>query len=135
MHSVILEVVMRRRARTTVLILLVSAVGGCALPGVASAPRLAANGQYVCRSGSNAATPAPDLRLTVRSSNQPGRLMVRVREGGWQSLTQVTGESGPLYADAAYAWRFNGAAGVLSDIRNIQSYNCVAEDVTRWAAQ
>ena len=126
---------MQRRVSTTVLILLVSAVGGCAQPGSASAPRLAENGQYVCRSGADAAASVPDLRLTVQSSSQPGQLMVRVGEGGWQPLTQVAGESGPLYADAAYAWRFNGAAGVFSDVKNIQSYRCVAQDVTRRAAQ
>ncbi|MEJ1976179.1 MAG: hypothetical protein WDN49_08815 [Acetobacteraceae bacterium] len=74
-------------------------------------------GSYICRLSDNVATPGPEQRLAVRPDSERGQLLLRLGQGNWQALDPVAGSAGRVYANAAYAWRVNGAAGVLTDIR------------------
>jgi hypothetical protein len=119
----------QRRVSAVSLVLLISVVGGCAQ--VTPRPAQLANASYICRPNGDAAASRPDLRLTVQSTTPGGRLALRFDWGDWQSLSPVPDSSEQIYANALYAWRFDGAVGVLSDINNIQTYNCVGDNTTQ----
>jgi hypothetical protein len=122
---------MRSGALTIKLAVPVLMLGGCA--GVGAAPGTAVRmqsrpmhaGIYDCRLvAQDVATPGPDVRLIVRPVNQQGQLPLLVGQDGWQWLDTAPGSSGHVYANAIYAWRFNPTGGVLTDIRNIETYGC-----------
>ena len=122
---------MRSGVRTIKLAVPVLMLGGCA--GVGAVPRTAAHMQagpmqaaaFDCRLvAQDVATPGPDVRLIVRPVNQQGQLPLLVGQDGWQWLDTAPGSNGHVYANAIYAWRFNTTGGVLTDIRNIETYGC-----------
>jgi hypothetical protein len=122
---------MRSGVLTIKLAVPVLVLGGCA--GVGAAPRPTVQMQsrpmqaaaYDCRpTAQNAATPGPDVRLIVRPVNQQGQLPLLVGQDGWQWLDTAPGSNFHVYANAIYAWRPNPTGGVLTDIRNIETYGC-----------
>jgi hypothetical protein len=136
MAAVDREFLMRSGVLTINLAVPVLILGGCA--GVGAAPRPAVQIQarpmqagpmqaaaYDCRlAAQDVATPGPDVRLIMRPANQQGQLPLRVGQDGWQWLDIAPGSNGHVYANAIYAWRFNPTGGVLTDIRNIETYGC-----------
>ncbi|MDB5400354.1 MAG: hypothetical protein JWQ55_2372 [Rhodopila sp.] len=126
--TVNLEFLMRRRAPIFPPALLVSILGGCAW--LDAAPPLAAaqsqNGLYECRLISQGvATPGPDVRLMLRPVSQNGQLPLKIEPDDWQSLDAAVGSNGRIFANPIYAWRFDQSGGVLTDIRNIETYHCI----------
>jgi hypothetical protein len=128
-----LEFLMRRRLPTIPLILLLPLLGGCApldaTPSAAGQAQagLAQGGFYDCRLMSQGvATPGPDVRLMLRPVDAQGQLPLRVGQDHWQSLDVAAGSNGRVFDNSIYAWRFDRAGGVLTDIRNIETYDCTS---------
>ena len=120
---------MLRRPLTVPVALGVLLVAGCAQPVPTPPPVPAEPHAFVCRLNDAPARPGSELRVTVRADDQHAGLLLRIGgQSGWRALAAVPGAAGQVYGDTAYAWRADGAAGVLTDIRNIQTYNCTADD-------
>jgi hypothetical protein len=141
-----LEFPMPRRLKMMPLAILLPLLGGCAALGIApqamsrphsgqvqsgwiqGAQGQAGQGQgrfYECRLMSQGvATPGPDMRLMLRSLDVHGQLPLRVDQDDWQSLDVAAGSKGLVFNNSSYAWRFNRTGGVLTDIRNIETYDC-----------
>jgi hypothetical protein len=61
----------------------------------------------------------------LRPLDAHGHLPLRVDQDDWQSLDVAAGSSGFVFNNSSYAWRFNRTGGVLTDIRNIETYDCI----------
>jgi len=108
-------------------------LAGCAHPAPPPPPAPPETGSYVCRPNDG---PGSEQHLTVRPDDQRTGLLMKIgNQSNWRALAVVAGSSGLVYADTNYAWRANGASGVLTDIRNIQTYNCTADGAAAGSAK
>jgi membrane-bound inhibitor of C-type lysozyme len=101
---------------------------GCARPSqlfVTDDARL-----YACRLNDAPAPSGAELHISVRPDDRRAGLQFIIG-GQKRALTVVAGSSGQTYADTTYAWRDVGATGVLTDIENVQTYECTADGTTR----
>jgi hypothetical protein len=132
MNDAHLEFPMPRRMPKLALVLpLALLLAGCARPG-ATPPAagqvragVAQAGFSECRlMNPGVATPGPDVRLMLRPVDTQGRLPLRVEQDDWQALDVAAGSNGRVFNNSVYAWRFDRSGGVLTDIRNIETYDC-----------
>jgi hypothetical protein len=107
-------------------------LAGCAQPAQQQQQAVPAETRsYVCRPSDATASAGAEQHITVRPDDQRTGLLLRVNgQSGWRALASVAGSGGQVYADTTYAWRATGAAGVLTDIRNVQTYTCTADGGT-----
>ena len=116
-------------------ILLLSGCAETPSPPVLPATAIEAHG-YACRRTDTRPTAKPEQHVTLRADDQHTGYQLQLgTQSDWRSLAMVTGSNGQVYADDAYAWRPDGTAGVLTDIKEVQTYNCVADDAARKPAK
>jgi hypothetical protein len=120
---------MPRHLSTALPLLGILLLAGCAQPAPPSLPPVPADPHfYVCRLSDAPNAAAAEQHIAVRPDDQRTGLLLRINgQSGWRALAVVAGSNGQVYADTSYAWRANGAAGVLTDIRSVQTYNCTAD--------
>ena len=101
-------------------------LAGCAQPH-APAPQLPSEAHaYACRPSD--APSGAEQHVTVQPDSQHGSLLLRLgAQTPWRNLAPLAGSSGQVFGDAGYAWRGTPAGGVLTDIANVQTYNCTLE--------
>jgi len=109
-------------------------IAGCA---ERSRPASTASAQsYVCLLSDARSSAGSGRHITLRADERRARFLLRLgATGEWHPLTVIAGSDGLVYADAAYAWRPHGAAGVLTDIQAVQTYNCVGQKPARWSVR
>jgi membrane-bound inhibitor of C-type lysozyme len=112
-------------------------LAGCSSSGAPAQPLVPIEPQaFACRLDGARPASGAEQRITVRADDQHTGLLLRAgSRSGWRALAAVAGSSGQVYADTAYAWRANGTAGVLTDIRNVQTYSCTAVATAAGAAE
>jgi hypothetical protein len=108
-------------------------LAGCAQPAAPAPPSVPVEARaYVCRLSDAPAASGAEQHVTVSPDDQRKSLLLRVNgQTGWRALALLAGSGAPVYADTTYAWRATGTAGVLTDIRNVQTYNCVIEGAAK----
>ncbi len=89
--------------------------------GTVLAPHLEVS--FDCAPEGNGGAGAHRLAKLGPARNLQG-LILTPDQGPRQLLKAVKGSSDSLYASALYAWRGNSQAGVLTDIEEVQSYQC-----------
>ena len=115
---------MSRLASTAPLGLGILLLAGCAQQAT-SQPIPAEPRTYVCKPTEGR---GGEQHVTVRADEAGTGVLLSIgTKGEGHTLATVTGSNGQVYADAAYAWRLDGAAGVLTDIKNIRTYNCAGD--------
>lgn len=106
-----------------VLAILLVALDGCAgLAKPTPVPRSVQTGSYDC-------TPADrsgvrHLTIAVASDLNGRDLDLKLEPRRQFILSPLGGASGRLYSSPLYAWRAGSDMSVLTDVENIQTYNC-----------
>jgi len=108
-------------------------LAGCAQPIAPASPPVPIEARaYVCRLNDAPAASGAEQHVTVRPDDQRTGLLLRVNgQSGWRALAALAGSGAPVYADTTYAWRTTGTSGMLTDIRNVQTYNCVIDSAAK----
>ena len=121
---------MHKLAPGMMTILAAIALGGCANMTdrpAAIAPPAPSGILYACvpvgPATASTATMVP-LRLLVRDVQQH-QLVLDVGNAASQRLYPVGDGSAPVYANSSYAWKSSGVHSRLTDIVNIQAYDCM----------
>jgi hypothetical protein len=130
-----LEFPMRRHSLTAAIAMLMPLLYGCAKPAPGVVVTQAHDGSFACRLHANAATPGPELQLVVHPDHERGNLQIMLDHSDRQTLDPVAQSPRQVYADARYAWYFEGSGGVLTDIRNITTYDCIGGGSTPLGVQ
>jgi hypothetical protein len=108
---------------------------GCAQPAQPQPVPVEAR-SYVCRLSDAPVPSGGEQRITIRPDDQRTGLLLRVNgQSGWRALAALAGSGPQVYADTTYAWRATGATGVLTDIRNVQTYDCTIDAAAVGAAK
>ena len=89
--------------------------------GTVLAPHLEVS--FDCAPEGNGEAGAHRLAKLGPARNLQGLILTPDR-GSRQLLEPVKGSSDSLYASPLYAWRGNSQAGVLTDVEEVQSYQC-----------
>jgi hypothetical protein len=113
------------RAMSALLLVLAAAVGGCATSRLnLLAADKPAPVQYECRENPPWHGTQSKLIATVDAGAGASQLHLSMAGGQSNVLTPFGDKSGQLFANADYAWRFNGTHALLTDVSNIRTYSC-----------
>jgi hypothetical protein len=73
---------------------------------------------------SDPAAPSALRHRSVTLQKAGDQIVLNLGARNTQRLDPVTGERGQLFANADYGWRISDTRSVLTDVRNIRTYNC-----------
>lgn len=125
---------MQRHAPGMMTILAAMALGGCADAAAdreAAVAAVAAPGiPYACLPAGSATASAAAImpqKLLVRDVQQR-QLVLDFGKAPSQHLYPVGAGAVPVYANSGYAWKAGAVHSRLTDIVNIQAYDCVRSD-------
>jgi len=111
-------------------------ISGCADRSQPERAASVSSQSYVCLLSDARLSAGSAQRITLRADERStGFLLLVGGKSEWHPLAVVAGSDGRVYADAAYAWRPDGGAGVLTDIQAVQTYHCVRKKAARWSVK
>lgn len=72
--------------------------------------------------------PSTLRRRSVTLQRAGQQIVLDLGAGNTQHLEPVAGASGRLFANADFGWRIADARSVLTDVREVRTYNCASGD-------
>lgn len=110
--------------KITILLAAMAVLCGCSQRALfSSAPGIDREASFDC-TRTDGASASQNIVETIGPDRDGKGLVLMSDSGPRQLLTPVASNSGRLFASPLYAWKSTGSTGVLTDVENIQSYNC-----------